>query len=198
MIKKYLSTSVFAVLILFVFVFGQTALSISKSTPTPKSISSSTLGSPPLENITTVKGNETLLTNNTLKVQNIRYIEATFEIIDVNKTDSHAGIVWSVGNQNYYAFLRPSTSRLSAYTPDKGEFLSAEITPRLEKGVMYTLKIGFASDGINIFLNNMQKIHIPQNTSFSPYLFFCNCFSKVGIRSYNSIAQFEPVKIVGR
>jgi hypothetical protein len=135
----------------------------------------------------TLKGNETIWSN-TIPLNNTNYIESTFRVTDEYKNNqNHSGIVWNDGNnKEYYAFLR--SNRLSVYTPDQGEFQSAPLIENREIGKWFTLKVVYVNGEINIFLNNTHKLQIP-NTSKDFDI------SKVGIRSFNSIAQFKPIKI---
>ena len=176
------------------FIFGQLAFSsLQTSNPTTQSNSSSSSSSSSQERVI-LKGIQTKITNNESQVQSVSSIKGSFRFIDVNKTDpnTHAGIVWTDGNnKEYYAFLRPSSSRISIYTQDQKEFLSVPVTPPLAKGVWYTLGVVFSNNGFDVFLNNKPQIHVSQaNISNSN-------ISKIGIRTYNDIAEFEPLQIVG-
>jgi hypothetical protein len=144
----------------------------------------------------TLKGNETIWSN-TIPLNNTNYIESTFRVTDEYKNNqNHSGIVWNDGNnKEYYAFLR--SNRLSVYTPDQGEFQSAPLIENREIGKWFTLKVVYTNNTINIFLDNIPKIQIPNvaannnnnNNNASQTI------SKVGIRSFNNVAEFKPLKV---
>ena len=90
-----------------------------------------------------------------------------------------------MGTKEYYLFLRSNI--ISIYTPKEGEFKSAPIEG-LTKGEWSTLKVVYVNGMINVFLNNTLKLQIP-NISTNIHI------SKFGIKSYNSIAEFKPLKI---
>jgi hypothetical protein len=141
-----------------------------------------------IENTTaTLKSNKILWSN--IIQDNVNYLEGRLRVISENDTNSnHAGIVWGDGNKEYYLFLRPNM--LTIFTPDEKEIASAPIVR--EKGQWFTLKVVYMDDNntINIYLNDVLKIQIPNNSKNAH-------ISQVGIRSYNSIAEYEPL-IIGR
>jgi hypothetical protein len=177
------------------FIFGQLAFSLVQTKNTTQSNSSSSSSSQ-LKNDRPIilKGIQTKITNNESQVQSVSSIKGSFRFIEVNKTDTgnHAGIVWTDGNnKEYYAFLRPSASRISIYNQDQKEFLSIPVTPPLAKGVWYTLGVVFSNNGFDVFLNNKPQIHVSQGNISNSNI------SKIGIRTYNDIAEFQPLQIVG-
>jgi hypothetical protein len=117
--------------------------------------------------------------------ENPNYIESSSKTIaETNATDSHHGITWYDGFKTYYAFLRPD--RVVIFTPDKGEIASAPAVHNI--GKWGTLKIVYINGMINLFLDNVLKIQIPQvSKNFN--------ISKVGLRAWNNIAEFLPVRI---
>jgi hypothetical protein len=147
-------------------------------------------------NMTSIlKGNETIWSN-TIPLNNTNYIESTFRVTDEYRNNqNHSGIVWKDGNnKEYYLFLRPDA--ISIYTPQEGEFLSAPLIENREIGKWFTLKVVYTNNTINIFLDNIPKIQIPNvaannnnNNNASQTI------SKVGIRSFNNVAEFKPLKV---
>jgi hypothetical protein len=178
------------------FIFAQLAFSLVQTKNITQSKSSSSSSSSQLKNDRPIilKGIQTKITNNESQVQSGSSIKGSFRFTEVNKTDTanHAGIVWTDGNnKQYYAFLRPSSSRISIYNQDQKEFLSIPVTPPLAQGVWYTLGIVFSNNGFDVFLNNKPEIHVSQGNISNANI------SKIGIRTYNDIAEFEPLQIVG-
>jgi hypothetical protein len=150
---------------------------------------------------TTLKGNETFWHNiikyNFVNKRDVNYIEAKFRVLGQNQTEqNHAGIVFWITDPNnnnrskgYYTFLRHN--KLAVYTGDRGEIQSPRDISR-ENGKWFTLKIVYINNTINLFLNGklqMQVHYIPSGGNTSAYI------SKVGIQSYNSVAEFEPIEI---
>jgi hypothetical protein len=176
-------------------VFGQLAFSLVQTKNTTQSNPSSSSSSSQLKNDRPIilKGIQTKITNNESQLQSVSSIKGSLRFIEVNKSDAnHAGIVWTDGNnKDYYAFLRPSSSRISIYNQDQKEFLSIPVTPPLAKGVWYTLGIVFSNNGFDVFLNNKPQIHVSQGNISNSNI------SKIGIRTYNDIAVFEPLQIAG-
>ncbi len=175
-------------------IFGQLAFSLVQTKNTTQSNSSSSSSQLKNDRPIILKGIQTKITNNESQVQSASSIKGIFRFVEVNKTDTgnHAGIVWTDGNnKEYYAFLRPSSSRISIYNQDQKEFLSVPVTPPLAKGVWYTLGIVFSNNGFDVFLNNKPQIHVSQGNISNANI------SKIGIRTYNDIAEFQPLQIVG-
>jgi len=145
---------------------------------------------------TILKGNETLWHNivkyNFTKERDVNYVEAKLRVLGQNKSDNHAGIVWIDTNNNrskgYYAFLR--ADRLAVYTDDRGEIQAPPDISR-QNGKWFILKIAYMNNTINIFLNDKLEMRVPYTNGniTSAYI------SKVGIRSFNNAAEFEPIKI---
>jgi hypothetical protein len=176
---KFLIKSVTAIFICsigFSFLFGQATLGLSQTilVPLPQGTSGSTT--------------QILIDNNTLQKQNVSYIEDSIRITSISNGDSHAGIIWtSANNTDYYAFLRPISSTVSFYSSHSGEF-DRKVTPPLIIGAPYILKVVFTNNATNILLNNIQVLHFSQPSANTN-------ISKIGLRSYNSIVQFEPPKL---
>lgn len=139
------------------------------------------------EKIETLNGTTTLWSKPIQKEQNIDYVEIRFRIVTENYTDTHSGIVWKDGEKLYYAFLR--SDKLSVYTPINGEFLSAKIDYPRKNGIWYTLKIIYARNSIDVYLDDALTIQIPKNSSD------VDSISQIGIRSFNMVTEFEPLKI---
>jgi hypothetical protein len=175
-------------------IFGQLAFSLVQTKNTTQSNPSSSSSSQ-LKNDRPIilKGIQTKITNNESQVQSVSSIKGSLRFIEVNKSDAnHAGIVWTDGNnKEYYAFLRPSVSRISIYNQDQKEFLSIPVTPPLTKGVWYTLGVVFSNNGFDVILNNKPQIHVSQGNISNSNI------SKIGIRTFNDIAEFQPLQIVG-
>ncbi|MDP9289815.1 MAG: hypothetical protein M3P08_16680, partial [Thermoproteota archaeon] len=137
-------------------------------------------------NVATLKGKETIWST-PLKEKNVNYIEGTFRVVGFNKTDNHAGIVWNDGNnKQYYVFLRPHLIAIAG--TNLKEIQSVDPIDR-QNGKEYTLKVAYINNTIKVFLDDIPRIQIPNITGANAHI------SKVGIRSFNSIAQFEPIKV---
>lgn len=144
----------------------------------------------------TLKGNESYWHNivkyNFTKERDVNYVEAKLRVLEQNKSDNHAGIVWIDTNNNrskeYFAFLRPD--RLAVYTDDTGEIQTPPDISR-QNGKWFTLKMAYMNNTINIFLNDKLEMRVPYTNGniTSAYI------SKVGIRSFNNVAEFEPIEI---
>ena len=130
-----------------------------------------------------VSGNHTLFFD--VSATNVNSMESRFMIINQTSDDNHSGIIWEDGGTEFYSFLR--SGKLSFYDAYHGEFVSADMNR--ENGVWYTLKIVYVDKIIQVFVNNELKLQITRNTSDIPNI------SKVGIRSYNSAAEFELLKV---
>jgi glucose/arabinose dehydrogenase len=146
----------------------------------------------------TLNGNNTVWSKPLQK--NATYIEGKFRLMDgENKTDDrHAGIVWKEGDESksYYAFIRPD-GRLSLATPLGQELVStSKVSGR--GGEWYTLKVVDVNGKVNVILNNLLQIVSPKTLSDVSVDADANTnanISKVGIRTYNSNAEFEPINI---
>jgi hypothetical protein len=140
---------------------------------------------------TTLRGNQTIILAKRPPLQNVSYIQVNFKLANESelKTDAHGGIVWTNGDNRYYAFVRPSSGLLSIYTPESGEFLHSE-KPQIVKNTWYTLRIVFHDDAIDVYMNNTPPIHIEQSAANTD-------ISNIGIRSFNTIATFVPLKLAG-
>jgi len=136
----------------------------------------------------TLTTNKAMITNKTLDGLNVTSVDTRLRITNTNGSAGHAGIVWTTQNATYYALLRPSNSVVSIFTPPKGEMLFAKVFPHLSKNTWYDLKVNFDPNGFNVALNNEVLFRVPQ-----PYanLHVLN----VGVKAYNSTAEFEPPKI---
>lgn len=119
--------------------------------------------------------------------EGINFAEVTFRIINENKTATHSGIIWDDGKNEYYAFLRPN--RLSVYTPEDGVLFSTSLGYPREIATWYTLKIVYTQNSIDIFLDNALSLRIPKVSSE------VNDISRVGIRSFDTVTEFESIKI---
>jgi hypothetical protein len=144
------------------------------------------------DRIVTVSGSTNRWSNMT--EDQINYIEGRFRVIGDNKRDTHAGIVWRYGENIYQAFIRPDGG-IFISTPSGKEFgsqSSAQAEAQSSRGAeakWYTLKVVDMMNGkINIFLNDVLKVRVHKP-------FASASISNVGINSFNSIAQFEPIVI---
>jgi hypothetical protein len=121
--------------------------------------------------------------------QNASYIEGSFRIVpDKNETsnDRHAGLVWKDGsNKTYYAFVRPWGLIVLS---DSSRDISCE--PLVVKNeedrnkIMIINSAGF----IYVYHNDLLKIKVPREFNETD-------ISLVGIRSYNTKAEFDPLKV---
>jgi N-acetylneuraminic acid mutarotase len=120
---------------------------------------------------------------------NATYIEGSFRIIeDKNETskEMHAGLVWQEGNnKTYYAFVRPGLG-LIVLADSVGEISCATLIA--ENVNSNKIKIINSPESIYVYHNGFLKIKVPREfngTEISP----------VGIRTYNTKAEFDTVKI---
>jgi hypothetical protein len=155
---------------------------------------------PGLIKSTTLNGNKTfwhdIMKYYFAKEKDVNYIEAKFRVLGQNQTDNHAGLVFWITDSNsnrsqgYYAFLR--SDRLAVYTDDRGEIQSPQEISR-ENGKWFTLKVVYLNNTINFFLNDRPEMQvpslIPNGGNTSAYI------SMVGIQSFNSAAEFEPIQM---
>jgi hypothetical protein len=111
---------------------------------------------------------------------NINYIEGT---LAVRGDQGHAGIRWFDGSQEYYVFLRED--KISLWSRSYKEFLSSPFDRKLD--TLYTIKILYKDNMINIFLNDSLKMQIPSSSNTE--------LSRVGIGSHGTSAQFNPINI---
>jgi hypothetical protein len=136
------------------------------------------------DRIVTLRGKTTLWSNVTQ--DKINYIEDRFRVIGDPEADNYGGIAWTYGDKAYSAFIRP----------DRGIFISSPTGKELSSQSLgnahkkwNTIKVVDMMDGkINIFLNDVLQAKV--NKPFSNA-----SISNVGIKSFNSIAQFEPIVI---
>jgi hypothetical protein len=146
----------------------------------------------------TLNGNNTIWSDPLQK--DATYIGGKFRIMEgENKTDDrHAGIVWNEGDEgkSYYAFIRPGGG-LSLTTPLGQELVSASKVNGRE-GEWYTLKVVDVNGKVNVILNDVLQIVSPKTSGDVSVDANANTNSKisqVGIRTYNSNAEFEPINI---
>jgi hypothetical protein len=142
----------------------------------------------------------------------INYIESTFRIIAENKTSNDAGIVWDDENKEYTVSVRDDRLEVLAQSididnskrlDDKKLIYAKEI--KRENGIWYTLKIAIISGLVKIYVNDLLAAEVPTVHNFSNS-FDTNVItnknnnsaisiSRVGVFSFNNIAEFKPVKI---
>jgi hypothetical protein len=145
----------------------------------------------------------------------INYIEATFRIIGENKTSNDAGIMWSDGDKEFTVSVR--NDRLEMLEESRDVYNSKERAEKRlvnlrdmqrENGTWYTLKIAIMKDYVDIFVNDMLALQAPNLNKLSESSFYQpshgttaagisnnTSISRVGLFSFDNIAQFKPMKI---
>ena len=131
----------------------------------------------------TLSGETTLWSNVTQ--DKINYIEARFKVIGDRKTDNHGGIAFKYGDKAYNAFIRPDRGLFISYPG--GKELTSESLGNVDQK-WNTIKVVDMDGKINIFLNDVLQVRVAKP-------FPKASISNVGINSFNSIAQFEPIVI---
>jgi hypothetical protein len=152
--------------------------------------------------------------------EDINYIETTFRIIGENKTSNDAGIMWNDGNKEFTVSVR--NDRLEVLVESRDPHNSKEpLEKKLinvrdmkrENGVWYTLKIALMEDYVNIYFNDIPAVRVLKTNNQSESKFYQplndtitgdapstginsnNTISRVGLFSYDNIAQFKAIKI---
>jgi hypothetical protein len=140
----------------------------------------------------------------------INYVEARFQIIGENRSRNNVGILWeNEKNKEYLVSLTKSGLELlenqtisnqinndnskdrdnNRKEPSSRLLLSQNTEIIRENGTWYTIKIAFLDNAVNIYVNDELKIRILRNDeNYAP-------ISKVGIRTSNNIAEFQPLKV---
>jgi hypothetical protein len=162
--------------------------------------------------------------HNNEKINYIESDFRVIDIQDSNSTDKKyndddAGILWEYGNKEYYLSLSKHGLQLSQGKPiittsfsDKSSaddnkpplLLSQNQEIKKDKGIWYNLKIVVLKNTISIYVDNMLRIQAPINKDYSsPSLTnetnipvtSSSSISKVGIRSFHNVAEFQPITI---
>jgi hypothetical protein len=130
----------------------------------------------------------------------INYVEGKFRVIGENGSRNRVGILWEDANTEYQVSLRDGGLELSEKQirsdqnenrhekDSKWSLLSQNAEVTKEKGIWYTIKVAFLDNAINVYVDDVLKIHILSEKN--PV-----SISKVGIRSSFNIAEFQPLKI---
>ncbi len=168
------------------------------------------------------KGETSTIWSNPLKqhqLQNANYIEATFRILGENKTSNDAGIMWNDGNTEYTASVRNDrlevlvkpTNVSSLKEPVEKKLVNVRNMQR-ENGIWYTLKIISTEDYVNVYINDMLAVRIPVNSQSHSNMYqqvvagvvtpenrtnlnSKHAISRVGLFSFNNIAEFKPIEV---
>jgi hypothetical protein len=169
------------------------------------------------------KGEITTIWSNPIKqhqLQNANYIEATFRILGENKTSNDVGIMWNDGNTEYTASVRNDrleilvkpTDVSSLKEPVEKKLVNVRNMPR-ENGIWYTLEIITTEDYVNVYINDMLAVQVPKISSESHSNMYQQVpgvvtytenrtspnsnptISRVGLFSFDSIAEFKPLEI---
>jgi len=190
-VRKNLTTATVLSLLLIITILSsklinQTVAALNQST---NSASTMTIPKNTSGLLIPVIANDTIITDNDLMGLNVSSIETKVRIINISGTDSHAGITWTNGNSTYYVFLRPAKSTVSIFAKPMGEFLFAKVFPHLSMDTQYSLKIDFDQNSISVLLNDLLLFRVPQHPDNLHV-------SKIGLKVFNSTAEFEPPKIV--
>jgi len=119
---------------------------------------------------------------------NATYIEGSFRIInDKNQAgkDYHAGLVWQEGNnRTYYAFVRYPKIVLS----DSLSEISCAILVGVNQDNWNKITIVHSGESIYVYYNDTLRVKVPRE-------FHSTNISLVGVRSYNTKAEFDPIKV---
>jgi aldose sugar dehydrogenase len=120
---------------------------------------------------------------------NATYIEGSFRIMeDENETskDKHAGLVWKEGNnKTYYAFVRPGPKLISLVDSENEISCASLIAENVD---LNKITIINSPESIYVYHNDLLRIKVPREfngTNISP----------VGIRTHNTEAEFDPIKV---
>jgi aldose sugar dehydrogenase len=118
---------------------------------------------------------------------NATYIEGSFRLVhNVNETgkDYHAGLVWQEGNnKTYYAFVRPGEIVLS---DSISEITCATLVGVSEEN-WNKITIINSAESIYVYHNGFLRLKFPREFNGTD-------ISLVGLRSYNTEAEFGPLK----
>ena len=142
----------------------------------------------------------------------INYIESTFRIIGENKTSNDAGIMWDDENNEYTISVRDDRLEVLAESIDIDDSnrsvdkkLIDAIEIKRENGKWYTLKIAIINGLIKIYVNDLLAAEVPtvnNSSGSSDTTAITNknknnnsTVSRVGLFSFNNIAEFKPIKI---
>jgi hypothetical protein len=119
---------------------------------------------------------------------NATYIEGNFRIInDKNQAgkDYHAGLVWREGNnKTYYAFVRPGQIFLS----DSLSEISCASLAGVNEESWNKITILHSGESIYVYHNGSLRMKVPREFNGTDV-------SLVGVRSFNTKAEFDPIKV---
>lgn len=124
--------------------------------------------------------------------EKVKFIEATFRIMNASKSDDHAGIIWNDGQLTYYAFIRPYrlgivTLPTSTLSEDTGVNNTVPVSYSTNR--MLDMKVEFSNTDprTTIFVNGIPRLFYPEilNTDVT----------KIGLLSYNSVTQLGSLKV---
>ena len=133
------------------------------------------------------------LWSHTIPNANVNYIEGRFQIIEDkdNNKRHNAGIVWNDTQKEYYL----SANNNSFTLEEKSNINQTErrtISQSLEiksDNEWYSVKIAALRDTTNIYINELPLIQSPRKNAENVSI------SEVGIRSFRTEAEFEPITI---
>lgn len=126
--------------------------------------------------------------------ESINYIQSTFRIIHEDKArDDYSGVVWQDQNKEYYVSVSEGGLRLSEKSlirsdNNKEILLSQNREIAKEIGITYILKVLAQDNSIIVYLDDIPRLQVTTNSTDNKNI------SKVGIRSYHNVAEFEPIK----
>jgi hypothetical protein len=122
----------------------------------------------------------------------INYIESQFKINDKNKDKLHdeCGLVWQSGEKKYYLRIRDDKLEFSGTPAPKDRYNIENQQVKLDRWILYTLKIIFVKDYLHVYVNDILKLRVPNSLYNSN-----NDISKIGIRCAGNIAEFSPISI---
>jgi aldose sugar dehydrogenase len=119
---------------------------------------------------------------------NVTYIEGGFRIIhDKNETskDMNAGFVWREGNnKTYYVFVRPGLLVLSDFVSE----ISRASLVGVNKESWNKIMVINTGQNLYLYYNGSLRLKVPREFNGTD-------ISLVGVNSYNTKAEFDPIKV---
>jgi hypothetical protein len=120
----------------------------------------------------------------------INYLEFKFRINGENKTGKDvAGIKWIEGTKTYFLALTGKGLELRLQVLKDGDYTLLSQNSQIKKNdwIWYSIKIESLENSINVYVDDLLKMHIQKDSSEIPTI------SKVGIFSENNAINVEPL-----
>ena len=123
------------------------------------------------------------------------YIETKFRINSENENKSDdIRLRWKDGEKEYFTKLSEKGLELFEKSDDgKSLILSRNLEITKESGMWYTVKIESLHNSINVYVNDILKIHAPK----TPESKNTQGISRIGLSAYHSNVEFGSIKIWG-